>query len=34
MPTIEEMKANLENLKNEYLETVKELEPLRENEIM
>lgn len=34
MANIEEMKANLENLKNEYLEIVKELEPLKENEIV
>jgi len=32
MANIEEMKERLENLKNEYLEIVKELEPLRENE--
>jgi len=32
MTNIEEMKERLENLKNEYLEIVKELEPLRENE--
>ena len=34
MANIEEMKERLENLKNEYLEIVKELEPLRENEIV
>lgn len=34
MANIEEMKERLENLKKEYLETVKELEPLRENEIV
>lgn len=34
MANIEEMKERLENLKNEYLEIVKELGPLRENEIV